>query len=185
MRKIISLILITSSLALLPATSINIGLDAFSIDSLINSNLALRGEVAMSYDDIKISNNIGFYKSFDKDCLVNAINTSLNFAYFPFEKAGFYLGATLIDYTYIFGLDTPEEPSIFLTSIRTGYIFTLFNHLSFDFRASLFDSAIKDLGIAIKQLSRYRFSLTISYRWNLEKKEDASTSEAIAYEKEN
>ena len=60
MRKIISLILITSSLALLPATSINIGLDAFSIDSLINSNLALRGEVAMSYDDIKSSNNIAF-----------------------------------------------------------------------------------------------------------------------------
>ncbi len=185
MRKIIALFLIISSLAILPAASINIGLDAFSFDSLINSNLALRGEVGMSYDDIKITNTIGFYKSFDKDCLVNAINTSLNFDYFPFEKTGFYLGATLIDYTYIFGLDAPQEPSIFLTSIRAGYIFTLFNHLSFDFKASLFDSAIKDLGIAIKQLSRYRFSLTISYRWNLDKKEDASNNEAIAYEKEN
>ena len=188
MRKILTLILITLPITILPAASMNIGLDALSLDSFLNSNLALRGDLGITYDDIKITSTIGFYKSFEKDCLVNVFNTALTFDYFPFNKAGFYIGAALIDYSYIFGLDAPENPSIFLTSIRTGYTFTLFNHISFDVRASLFDSAIKDLGIAIKQLSRYRFSFIVSYSWNLKNKlykEDTSNSEVIAYEKKN
>lgn len=182
------LIVISSSILLLPAASINIGVDALSIDSLINSNLAIRGEVSASYDDIRISSYLGFYKSSDRDSIVNAVTTSLSFDYYPFERGGFYLGASLIDYTFLFGLDAPQEPSVFLTAIRTGYTFKLFKHLSLDFRASLFDSAISAMGISIKQLSQYRFSLIVSYRWDLEKnsyKEDASNKEAIAYENEN
>lgn len=164
MKKNALLITLLLSQAMLGAATINVGIDMFSLDSLINNNIALRGEAGLHLDDIKISSSIGYYQSFERDCQVCAINSSLDFDYFPFDNLGFYLGASLINNTYLFGIDAPSENSIFLTSIRCGYNQAIFNNFSLDLRAALFDSSISEKGITINQLSRYRFSLIFSWQ---------------------
>lgn len=164
MKKNALLITLLLSPAMLGAVTLNLGIDMFSLDSLINNNIALRGEAGLLLDDIKISSTIGYYQSFERDCQVCAINSSLDFDYFPFSNLGLYLGASLINNTYLFGIDAPSDNSIFLTSIRCGYNLPILKYCSIDLRAALFDSSISEKGITIDQLSRYRFSLIFSWQ---------------------
>ena len=159
------------TLKCLGALQFSVGADILSLDSFLYHDLSLRAEAGLKTDDVRISASGGYFHSDDRDSTLSAVTSSLDFDYYPFSSLGFYVGATMIGHTYFFGPDAPEEKSRFGTSIRTGWTLNLMKHLSLDFRCSVHDTSLKDEGIAIGQLSRYRFSFLVFYRTGSDNKE--------------
>ena len=157
--------------ASLYALSFSAGFDLLSLDSFLYQDISLRGEAGIRVDDVRISASFGYFRCDDRDSMLSALTSSLDFDCYPFTSLGFYAGATLIGHTYFFGPDAPEERSRFTSSIRTGWTLDLMKHLSLDLRVSIYDSALKDEGIGIGQLSKYRFSFLVFYRTGSDKKE--------------
>lgn len=170
-KKTAALMIMLVTARCLSALSFSAGADLLSLDSFLYRDVSLRAEAGMRADDVRISVSAGYYRSDDRDSTVSAFSSSLDFDCYPFAPLGFYVGATLIGHTYFFGPDAPEERSRFTSSIRAGWTLDVMKHLSLDLRASVFDSSLKDEGIGIGQLSRYRFSFLVLYRTGSDKKE--------------
>lgn len=181
LMKRICAVLILVSLSLLPlsALSLSVGLDAASLLSFAYDTVGINAEAGIDIGDhFRTTLSAGFYSTSSMTDDVKFISSALSADYFPFDSLGLYLGVSLLDLFFPFGLDSDGQIR-FSNHIRLGYVFSL-PYCAFDLRLNLRDlvsSGASDalyLSDKIGQLSRYSFSFIVSFVYDFKenKKED-------------
>ncbi len=177
MRKIVSLCFLTFLLLASAAAEAQISLDLMSLDSLGGRGIGIRGEGSCFVDDdFRLSLGLGYYRKRESDLSVQAMRVSIGADCFLLEESGLYVGVNLVDISYLWGLDAPDENPILVTQIRLGYLFRAKERLSLDLRLMLNDPVLTSesdsdfLKRCFSQYARYYLGIIVSYRFDIWKR---------------
>lgn len=171
MKKIILLSLLAFISFQLSALSFSAGVDASSLMSLVYHNTGISAEAGVKINDsFRTSIGFGYYSTGDIANDIRLINTSLSADYFPFPQTGVYIGISLADLFFPFGLDSDGKVK-FSNHLRFGYAWQL-PYFTLDVRLNLRDlvSATANdayyLSQNVPQLGRFSFSCLLSFRYD-------------------
>lgn len=177
MKKTMTALVFAFVLSPLGALSLSAGIDAASLLSFAYGTTGVSGEAAVQIDGhLRTTLGIGWYSTGDYSDDVRLVNLALGADYFPFEDIGLYVGVSLADVFFPYGLDGDGKVR-FSNHLRLGYAWNL-PWTTLDLRVNLRDlvsASASDayyLSSRIGQLGRISFTCLVSFRYDF-----ASTSQ--------
>lgn len=126
MAKLVYLILLLLFL-LLPVfgSSFYVAFDAMSLDSFIADGNRVSFDFSYRYGDFRISLPVSYSFCLDDD--ISALDVALRVDAYPFRDIELFFGVDVLRYLRFFGLSSPQERNVLLSSISIGYTFS-FSH---------------------------------------------------------
>lgn len=181
MRILLFLIILVSSHHLgLGASGAQLGADLMSLDSMAGHGIGVRGEAGVFIeDDFRLSLGLGYYSRQTNDLSLQCLRLGVGADCFLLEGSGLYAGVNLVDLSYLWDLDAPDDNPILMTQIRLGYLHQTNRHFSFDARLTITDPVLASesdsnyLADCFHQYSKYYISLIASYAFELAKRKEA------------
>ena len=126
MAKLVYLILLLLFLFLpVYGSTFYIGFDLSSADSFFADGTRLSFDFSYRHSDIRLSLPVSYSFCLDDD--IAALDVALRVDYYPFSSLELFFGVDAIHYLRFFGLSSPEERNVFISSISMGYTFE-FSH---------------------------------------------------------
>ncbi len=124
MAKLVYLILLLLFI-IIPVfgSSFYIGFDLASVDSFFADGNRVSFDLSYHFADFRISLPISYSFCLDDD--ISALDVALRVDVYPFTRLNLFFGVDAVRYVRFFGLGSPEERNLILTSIRMGYTFDL------------------------------------------------------------
>lgn len=175
-RRFILILIHFFSLLGLFATEAQLGLDLMSFDSMRGEGIGIRGESGVFIDDgFRLTLGLGYYRRETRDLSVQSFRLTVGADCFLLEGCGLYAGVNLVDLSYLWGLDAPDENPIVMTQIRLGYLYRYGKNFSFDIRLTITDPVLASesdsnlLADSFFQYAKYYASLVASYSFDIRK----------------
>ncbi len=173
MRKLCLPVLLCTLSMPLSAVSVAAGIDAASLMSFAYGSTGIRCGASLSPDEnFRLNLGFGYYASHSQDNDIRFLNTFLSADYFIFPQWGIYIGVTVADVFFPFGLDSDGQVR-FSNHMKVGICYD-FPFFSADASVILRDLSGSDgtasnyLSEEIRQLERVSFSLMLSFRYDRE-----------------
>ena len=171
MKTILALIICMLTTVPLAALSLYAGLDAASLLSFAYDELSIRAEVSISLDDnLRLAMGGGVHDTMDSYDDKGYGTVALAADYFPFTFLGLYVGMSLAEVHFPYGLDS-DGVIRFSNTLRIGWSLD-FPYVSLDLRLNIRDlvsAGAQDshvLAQTIGQLGRFSFTCLVSYRYD-------------------
>ena len=122
MAKLVYLILLLLFL-LLPVfgSSFYVAFDVMSLDSFIADGNRVSFDFSYRYGDFRISLPVSYSFCLDDD--ISALDVALRVDAYPFRDIELFFGVDVLRYLRFFGLSSPQERNVLLSSISIGYTF--------------------------------------------------------------
>ena len=124
MAKLVYLILLLLFL-LIPVygSTFYLGLDVGALDSFIADGNRVSFDFGYRFDEFRISLPVSYSFCLDDD--ISALDAALRVDVYPFKGIDLFFGVDALRYLRFFGLASPKERNVFLSSISIGYTFSL------------------------------------------------------------
>lgn len=156
----IAILLCSSSLT----ASWQIGVDAMCIDSSFAGALRLDAEASYCWDELRLTVPIRYSRSFEHE--LDFIEAEIAVSVYPIDGCGFFLGASMVRMGFFWGLEAPLERFILFSEVIAGWTFS-WPWFFLEPRIAVLDlyraeeGRLEDLGEAVPQYSKLRFSLIV------------------------
>lgn len=174
MKRMCLVLLLCTLVLPLSAFSFYAGFDAASFLGFAYGSTGISGTISASVDEaFRLNLGCGYYApppSADKD--IRFFNTFLSADYFIFPQWGIYIGMSVADLFFPYGLDSDGKVR-FSNHMKVGICYD-FPFFSADASVILRDLSGADgtasnyLSAEIRQLDRVAFSLLLSFRYDWE-----------------
>ena len=172
MRKFLATSILSFCLAgALHGLSLSVGVDMASLLSLVHDTTGVGGEASLRLgDELRLSLGLGWYSTRDIADDRAFLNTALSADWYIMPDWGVYIGISLADIFFPFGLDSDGDIR-FSNHLRLGFEWRL-PWSSIELRLNARDlvsagaSAAYTLSEAIGQLGRFSFTFLLSFRYD-------------------
>ncbi len=104
-------------------SSFYFGIDLGAADSFFADGSRVSFDIGYSFADFRIS--VPFSYSFCLEHSISALDIAIRADVYPFKDLPLFFGVDALRYLRFFGLSSPEERNLFLSSIMVGYTFRL------------------------------------------------------------
>lgn len=122
MAKLVYLILLLLFLFVpVFGSSFYLAFDIVSVDSFIADGKRVSFDLSYRFSDIRISLPISYSFCLDDD--ISAFDIGFRVDVYPFRNLNLFFGVDAIRYLRFFGLSSPENRNVFISSIVAGYTF--------------------------------------------------------------
>lgn len=174
MRKVLVASILVSCLAgALHGASLSVGVDAASLLSLVHDSTGIGGEVSVRLnDELRLSLGLGWYSTRDLADDRAFLNTALSADWYIMPSWGVYIGLSIADIFFPFGLDSDGDIR-FSNHLRLGFEWRLpWSSIELRLNArDLVSAGATDaytLSEAVGQLGRFSFTCLLSFRYDWE-----------------
>ena len=124
MAKLVYLILLLLFIFMpVYGTSFYLGFDLVSVDSFFVDGDRVGFDFCYRFLDFRVSIPVSY--CFCLDDALSALDIGLRVDYYPFKDIDLFFGVDAVRYIRFFGLSSPEERNLFLSSLSVGYTIDL------------------------------------------------------------
>ena len=141
-----------------------VGVDLRCLDSFLYEAMRLDAEASYRFGNIRITVPLRYSHSFSHE--LDFIEAEIAVSVYPIDGCGFFLGASMVRMGFFWGLEAPLERFILFSEVIAGWTFS-WPWFFLEPRIAVLDlyraeeGRLEDLGEAVPQYSKLRFSLIV------------------------